>query len=88
MKCQFTITAKPNYLVDIQAINRDVLLSTLTLLETYHINTLLSDHLDPTELSSSVKHLLRELAKEGIAIVATSTYKDVLKSLVTLSSYA
>jgi len=76
-----SITAKPNYLVDIQAINRDVLLSTLTLLETYNIKTLLLDQLDPTELSSSVKHLLRELAKEGIAIVATSTYKDVFKEL-------
>jgi len=48
-----TITAKPNYLVDIQAINRDVLLSTLTLLETYNIKTLLLDQLDPTELRGS-----------------------------------
>jgi len=76
-----TITAKPNYLVDIQAINRDVLLSTLTLLEAFNIKTLLLDQLDPTELSSSVKHLLRELPKEGITVVATSTYEDVFEEL-------
>jgi len=76
-----TITAKPNYLVDIQTINRDVLLSTLTLLEAFNIKTLLLDQLDPTELSSSVKHLLRELPKEGITVVATSTYEDVFEEL-------
>jgi len=76
-----TITAKPNYLVDIQAIKKDVLLSTLTLLEAFNIKTLLLDQLDPTELRGSLKHLLQELPKEGIAVVATSTYKDVFEEL-------
>jgi len=76
-----SLTVKPNYLVDTQAINRDVLLSTLTLLEAFNIKTLLLDQLDPTELSSSVKHLLRELPKEGITVIATSTYEDVFEEL-------
>jgi len=76
-----TITAKPNYLVDIQAIKKDVLLSTLTLLEAFNIKTLLLDQLDPTELRGSLKHLLQELPKEGITVVATSTYKDVFEEL-------
>jgi len=68
-------------LVDTQAINRDILLSTLTLLEEFRIKALLLDQLDPVELDDSVKYLLRELPKEGITVVATSTSIDVLKEL-------
>ncbi|NLG95519.1 MAG: tetratricopeptide repeat protein, partial [Acetomicrobium flavidum] len=76
-----SLAVKPNYLVDTQAINRDILLSTLTLLEEFRIKALLLDQLDPTELDDSVKYVLRELPKEGITIVATSTSTDVFKEL-------
>ncbi|ACI17160.1 diguanylate cyclase [Coprothermobacter proteolyticus DSM 5265] len=76
-----SLAVKPNYLVDTQAINRDILLSTLTLLEEFRIKALLLDQLDPTELDDSVKYVLRELPKEGIIIVATSTSTDVFKEL-------
>jgi len=50
-------------------------------LEEFRIKALLLDQLDPVELDDSVKYLLRELPKEGITVVATSTSIDVLKEL-------
>ncbi|WP_018963873.1 GGDEF domain-containing protein [Coprothermobacter platensis] len=72
------IDVKPTYFVDSSALARDVLLSTMTLLEAYDIKTLLIDQLDPVEIDDTVKYLLEQLPKEGITVIATSTYQDAL----------
>lgn len=75
------IEVKPTYFVDTASLNRDVLLSTLTLLDAFNIKALLLDNLDPVEIDDTVKYLLKQLPKENVTVVTASTYQKALMDL-------